>query len=354
MQPFKRTRDKVAFVGFSETSRHLAPFDDPEWEIWGLNEEYNYPWMKRFDRWFQLHPEYDFNRKDNQNDPNHPLWLRNETATCMACLGTTKVKNLAGTEQDCPWCKDGIYVPTESRKDMVVYMQDGFDYVPGSAKYPLKELTEHLCKRIGRPYFTSTPAFMLALAIAMGYKTIGLYGLEMGSDTEYHYQRPCFEYWMGQADGRGVNIVIPDGCNLNSGLLYGYENMKTGYRQDLEMRKAFLKTRIDGDKVKMYQAEGRLKLAKEIKAKPEWTDEEIGVLVEDATKEHAFAQATVNFKKGAMVEVEQMTGMYDAYFRSEIKGTNVGEESTRKWVMLDYNLSGSKPDASQEANQEPK
>jgi hypothetical protein len=36
----------------------------------------------------------------------------------------------------------------------------------------------------------------------MGYKHIALYGNELSSNTEYHYQAPNYTYWIGFADGR--------------------------------------------------------------------------------------------------------------------------------------------------------
>jgi len=50
-----RTKDKVAIVGFADGHRHLAPFDDPEWEIWGLNRLHQVMPGKRWDRWFEIH-----------------------------------------------------------------------------------------------------------------------------------------------------------------------------------------------------------------------------------------------------------------------------------------------------------
>ena len=33
-------KKRVAIIGMATTSRHLAPYDDDEFEIWGLNESY--------------------------------------------------------------------------------------------------------------------------------------------------------------------------------------------------------------------------------------------------------------------------------------------------------------------------
>ena len=55
VNPFPvRTRDKVAIVGFAEGHRHLTPFADPSWEIWGLNRLHQVL-PGRYDRWFEIH-----------------------------------------------------------------------------------------------------------------------------------------------------------------------------------------------------------------------------------------------------------------------------------------------------------
>src|SRR3990172_1701545 len=46
-------RKKLAIVGFSERSRDFAPFDDPEWEIWGCNHVYRF--VPRVDVLFEIH-----------------------------------------------------------------------------------------------------------------------------------------------------------------------------------------------------------------------------------------------------------------------------------------------------------
>lgn len=339
MEPFERGKDKVDIVGFSETTRDQAHYDDPEYEIWGLNEEYQYPWMKRFDRWFQMHPAWDFGREGNANDPNHFLWLQNKSGMCLACRGEKHYKGADGKEKDCEWCKDGIYEVPETRKGLMIYMQEAFEYIPGAVKFPMQELTNAFLKRLGRPYFTSSPAFMLALALGMGYKTIGLYGFEMGTDTEYHYQRPCFEYWMGLAEGHGVNIELPKSSNLNSGKLYGYENMMTGYRQDVEMRKVFLNNTVTKNKRTLAQAEGMLSVIQEVAAMKDRSDEEINKLLAKIMKQHTLADRTLLFNQGASKESETLTEAYDGYFRREGK-TVPSPEETIRWINLEYRLAG--------------
>lgn len=299
-----RTRDKVAIVGFSETTRALAPYDNPEYEIWGLNEEYHYPWMKRFDRWFQLHPRWDYSRTNNLNDPNHFAWLQNIEGVCSFCKGVGKMPNQP--EQDCMFCDHGYFKPI-SREGVPVYMQEAWDDIPGSITYPLEEITARFIPHLGYQYYTSSPVYMLAMAMMLDFKEIELYGFEMGSNTEYHYQRACFEYWIGLAQGLGYKVSLPSAKNILQGKLYGYENMQTGYRQQLEMRAAFLANQLKDETAKRLKLEGRVEATKDLDAPVE----KLQVEVAKYSKQLGLVQTV----EGALHETENLTKLYDSYFR---------------------------------------
>ena len=59
------------------------------------------------------------------------------------------------------------------------------------------------------PVFGSTVAWMLCLAIERRYEKICMYGLEMASKQEYIDQRDTLFYWIGRAEERGIDVVIP-------------------------------------------------------------------------------------------------------------------------------------------------
>ena len=61
-------------------------------------------------------------------------------------------------------------------------------------------------------YWCSSIAYMLALAVREGCRSVGLYGVDMTDD--YGYQRPNTEYLIGVARGRGTEVVIPPASPL--------------------------------------------------------------------------------------------------------------------------------------------
>lgn len=319
-----RTKDKVVILGWAETTRNLAPWDD-DYEIWTLNEAYQFSWIKRMDRLFQLHPRWDFSRSNNVNDPNHLHWLRNESGKCAYCLGKGFIeiqeKGKDKEQRACKFCDGGIYTP-KNRPDIPIYMQKIHADIPGSVAYPLKEVADALFPENRHPYFTSSFAYMAGLAYIMGYKEIHVYGFEMGTETEYHYQRANAEYIIGLIQAKGVKVVVPKQSPLLDGLLYGYENMRTGYRQQLEMRKLNLERQFEKAKNMTTFAEGEANAIRSLAVdNPDEAD--LQKLV--AIKEHAAnrKQALAGFIHGALTEAQNLMSLYDKYF---IVGTEQGDE----------------------------
>lgn len=181
---------KVALCGFAETYK-TAPFDDPTVEVWGLNELHKY--LPRWDRWFEVHDD--------------------------ATLGVTQ-RDLSEGEMK----RHLDWLSRDHGPNKPIYMLPQFcgtGRFPNAVPLPLDDLLTTF-KR-GR-YYTSTIAYMIALAIKDGYSSIGLYGIDLASDTEYGDQRPCAEYYTGVADGLGIDVFIAPGSAMcKAGHLYGFE-----------------------------------------------------------------------------------------------------------------------------------
>ena len=104
--------------------------------------------------------------------------------------------------------------------------KNGIEYVD-LTNYPLQAVID----RFGVDYFTSTVDYAIALALYEGFTEIEFYGINMVYESEYEYQKPGAEYWIGRAQGMGVNTIIHGEhssiLKTRDGLLYGYGTPQT-------------------------------------------------------------------------------------------------------------------------------
>ena len=88
--------------------------------------------------------------------------------------------------------------------------------------YPLMDIISYF----KTDYFTNTVDYAIALAVYEGYSSLELYGINMEVDSEYFWEKPGVEFWVGQAMGRGVNVTAHGNhtsiLKSRDGLLYGY------------------------------------------------------------------------------------------------------------------------------------
>lgn len=176
---------KLAIVGSDPASRHLAPFEDTAFDIWVFNEAANHEWCKRWTAVFQMH-DPNIYTGHNTKDPKHWEWL-----------------------QQC--------------RKKPIYMQDIDPLVPDGIRYPI----EDALKLAGAEMFTTTFAYMAALAILQGYEYIEIHGMGL-SASEYDYQKFGYAYWMGFLRGKlgadnVVNTITHVGADLFNSPRYGYE-----------------------------------------------------------------------------------------------------------------------------------
>jgi len=170
-------RKRVALVGYAASTRHLAPYNDPDCEIWGLNQLNR--WIPRADRWFEIH--YNWNE--------HVV---------------------EGTDYE-------TFLKT---LPIPVYMSTRIPEIPTSVQYP----KDAIVKEFGIEYLTSSIAEMIALAIYVGFEEIGLYGIDLVVGDEWSYQKPCAEFWLGVAHAKGIHVHLPhSSALLKSRYSYGYE-----------------------------------------------------------------------------------------------------------------------------------
>ena len=166
---------KVAIIGLAHESRNQAPWEDKEWELWGLPWD-NFGWPL-FTRSFEMHDSRLLNSEHSKRGEGYAQRL----------------------------------------KDCQPYTQDNYPF-------------ESVSKSIGQAYWNSSIAYAMAMAIHEGAEEIGIYGVHMSGTDEYAYQRPNMEYLIGVARGKGIKVHIPEESSLCKFEPYGikfYDHMPT-------------------------------------------------------------------------------------------------------------------------------
>ncbi len=164
-----RLREKVAIYAFG-LGKGEAPLEDPEWAVWALNVIAPRDGLGRIraDLWWEIH------------------------------------SRVAQSEDDMRWiamCPVPIVVPP-----------DLMDASENAVALPME--------RINREFpdapFSCTFAYQLAMALLLDFKTIGLFGVELayGSPRERTVEWACVNWWIGMAQGRGVEVVRPEHTRL--------------------------------------------------------------------------------------------------------------------------------------------
>jgi hypothetical protein len=237
------TKDTVLLFGTNTFTRHLIDWNRDDCEFWCWNEigslkdcVPNY-WAKRVDTLIQIHAS--------------PIWKNNGN------LNHGRQTQGANGVSHYDWLQRVHEYP--------IYMQDHYDDVPSSVKYPKEEIVKTLLPHIWRDVkgnidqvenFTSSPSYAVALAIYQGKKQIELAGIEMTSDTEYVRQRPGTLFWLGIAVGRGINVVLHSPLLMND-KPYGYTGEVMIQRQEFEMSLRKLNELTEQSKAQAFEAKGR-------------------------------------------------------------------------------------------------
>lgn len=180
---------KVACLGGAKTLQH-APWHDPTWELWA-HASCRHLCKRDPDVLWDLHPPELWRDPARKTwDPKYAEWLKTNRTP--------------------------------------IVMMEAYPDVPASMKYPFGTMITEF----PRGYMTNHLAYMVALALMEGVTHLGVFGCDYATDSEYGPQRGSAEYWLGVAEGRGVQVLLPPGCDLlnKPSLLYGYESHPNGVR----------------------------------------------------------------------------------------------------------------------------
>jgi hypothetical protein len=165
---------KVAIIGGAPTSKDLAPYQTPDYQIWSCSPS-NAGKLPRVDAWFELHALVDL-RSKRWADWVDPYRQYLNTLTCP------------------------------------VFMQDENELVPNAVAFPRDELVE----RFKHGFFTSTIAWMLGKAINDGAQEIGIYGVDMSASSEFDFERPGCHYFIQLARHAGIRVIVPPQSDLDA------------------------------------------------------------------------------------------------------------------------------------------
>ena len=175
---------RVAILGSATGWREA--FKDTDREIWALNDMY----MARdndgamlehaahITRWFELHGDTPITRSRRHEDHWRII--------------------------------DNLNIPVYTLHDVPVRQK---------VSYPIEAATAVA----NRAYFACTTSYQIALALSEDFTSIDLYGICLTSTREALVERPCVEWWLGLAEGRGVKVSVNHPWNYGLGRhLYRY------------------------------------------------------------------------------------------------------------------------------------
>lgn len=193
---------KIVILGTAPSSINLAPFGG-DWKIWSCSPgTYHVP---RIDKFFELH-----------------RW-----------------------EPGQPWFSEG-YCDFLKSFEGPVMMSAPVPEVKNCTLLPYAELVA----KYGPYFFTSSIAWMMAMAIEEGADKIALYGVDMGSTEEYKDQRLGCQYFAVLAKSLGIEVGVPPESDLlRPAPLYGVcEQSHVWIKQTARAREL-------GGRIKAAQAE---------------------------------------------------------------------------------------------------
>jgi len=175
----------VAIVGSAPSTRHWTPGNDdkqfeipcpyvlggngclflPEWEVWAVGTVDS---LERWDVFWDLHDPLTYG-------PEYKPYLK--------------------------WMES-------QSKPVVVAKPHRW------AKKPIIYPVGPMIQKYGTFFFTSTVAWMMALAIEMKVPKIGVFGIDMADSVEYRAQKAGCKHFATVAREKGIEVIVPPGSDL--------------------------------------------------------------------------------------------------------------------------------------------
>jgi len=221
----------------------------------------------------------------------HPVWIQ-------AASGKEEYQK---PREHWEWLKKNREIP--------VYMMTRHPDVPMSVQYPLRDAMALVPPDRRRRVFTSSFDYLMALALVEGVRRIEVYGFEMGSDTEYRYQREGAAYWIATADALGVEVVLPDNTALLKNKLYGYEGGSMIYRQDMERMKEQRQAQVKEAYSRLSYFEGKMSMDDSDELKQKWNEQYKMCLILDGALQQIEKQLQY-------IDLEEPDDLFEAHMAS--------------------------------------
>ena len=186
---------KICIIGTTPT-RHLAPFNDPSWEIWtigpGGREHPGHRWERLFEihgagrahTWEKGFGEY-LNFLSQVKPPQQVVTIR-------------PIKDMI-----LDWGYQHGKTPEEVTKEVTG---------PWEANTVLDK--DYLTGKYGRMWMSSTISYALAQAIEENATEISIYGIDMEAGEEYVTQFAGARHLMDLARFIGISVTVPAWCGL--------------------------------------------------------------------------------------------------------------------------------------------
>ena len=161
---------RIALIGAHPATRLGAPFQNKDWTVWACSA-LNMGVLPRCDAWFELHTPLGLDVRSGNVLEKYTAWLQRQRS---------------------------------------VYIRDPNAQFPGAIPYP----EEALKARFGPFFFTSSIAYMMALAVSKLPEEIALWGVGMHKRDEYENQRPGLHYFVQRAWDAGIKVTVPPKSRL--------------------------------------------------------------------------------------------------------------------------------------------
>lgn len=252
----RRLTKSVAIYGFAPQTRGLIKHSKAN-EVWTMNAFYNYGLSEeRVTRTFEMHElwmaYHNTHRTPEQNHywewmkKEHPFTMYMPKVRVDFINDLNRIERIfreRGEELQQKAADGDMEAQIELSKlgEELKHVEIGLDFFgPGFegkiARYPMKAVIDNVIPELDyidegevwprrgiKPFFISSIDYMIALAIYEQYERIELYGVELREQTEWERQRAGATYWVGVAQGRGIDVLIPKKSVLMSAPLYGLE-----------------------------------------------------------------------------------------------------------------------------------